>query len=71
MSKIEKLTLEAARAILEKYKANLAMRGIRYDGSITLPETESESDDDAILFGPQDELSYRRFLKEMKEDNEE
>jgi hypothetical protein len=47
----------------------MAKRGIRFDGTASIPE--NEFGDEAIIFGPKDELAYRRLLNEMKTNNDE
>jgi hypothetical protein len=59
------ITEDEARAIIEKHKANMAKRGIRYDGSAS--GAEIDRDGVVFLLAPQTELSYRRLIKEMKE----
>ena len=62
------ITEEEARNRLAKLKDDLAKRGILFDGSAAIPEIEFG--EDATILGPQTELSYRRLLKEMKEDTD-
>ena len=66
---VDYITEEEARDRLEKLKDNLAKRGILFDGSAAIPEIEFG--EDATILGPQTELSYRRLLKEMKDDTDD
>ncbi len=70
MNDAEKLlTREQAWARMEKMKQAMAKRGIVFgNGDSGLDGTGS---DDGVFFGPQDELAYRRMLKEIDEADHE